>query len=69
MNCEFCGHEPHDFRCPNAEPKTHGRCKQCLLHLRDDYPYWTDNDDNKFCSEECANKWNGIAEKEWMEDD
>ena len=70
MSCEFCYHDnPHDTRCPNApEPKTHGRCKQCLLPLRHDYPYWMDTEDNRFCSEECAKTWNGIQEMEWADE-
>ena len=69
MSCEFCGHEPHDTMCPNFLPKIHGYCKQCYAPLRDDYTYWTDYDDNKFCSEECVKKYNNINEKEWLEDD
>lgn len=70
MDCEYCHHEPHYTRCPNApEPKIHGYCAECYEPLRDDYPYWTDNDGNKFCSEECDEKHNGIIEKEWDEDD
>lgn len=68
--CDICGKIPCDTRCPNAEPpKIHGYCKQCYEPLRDDYTYWTDYDDNKFCSENCARKYNKINEKEWIEDD
>lgn len=53
-------------RCPNAQdPKIMGYCKKCSYELREDYEYYTDNDGNKFCSEECAIKFHGIESKEW----
>ena len=65
--CSCCnwigGHHP---RCPNSpEPKVRGYCKQCEDELREDYEYYTDNDDNTFCSEECAIKYHSIESKEW----
>ena len=65
--CEYCyytiGHHP---RCPNAsEPKVLGHCLQCNYELREDYEYYRDNDDNKFCSEECAVQYHGITHEWW----
>ena len=65
--CEYChyidGHHP---RCPNApEPKVRGYCEQCGEELREDYEYYTDNDNNKFCSQDCAVEYCGIHRKEW----
>ena len=67
MMCEHChcigGHHP---RCPNAqEPKVRGYCGQCKKELREDYEYYTDNEDNMFCSDECALEHHGIKSKEW----
>lgn len=67
--CEYChwisGHHP---RCPNApEPKVRGCCEQCGEELREDYEYYTNNDDNKFCSDDCAKEYHGIKSKEWEE--
>ena len=65
--CEYChyisGHHP---RCPNApEPKVHGYCQQCGGELLEDYEYYVDNEDNKFCSDDCACLYHGIASKTW----
>ena len=64
--CEICLSNPHLNQCPNApEPKIRGYCKQCGEGLREDYEYYTDNDDNKFCSDSCALKYHGIKSMEW----
>lgn len=65
--CEYCyligGHHS---RCPNApEPKVQGYCKECGKELRVDYEYYTDNEDNEFCSKDCALDYHGIESKEW----
>ena len=65
--CEYCywvdGHHP---RCPNAtDPKVLGSCEQCNKGLREDYEYYTDNEDNKFCSIDCSLEFHGIKSKEW----
>ena len=66
MSCEYCRQHPHHPRCPNApEPKVMGYCEQCGEELREDYEYYTDNYDNKFCSEDCAKEYHGIKSKEW----
>jgi hypothetical protein len=70
MSCDICHRSPHDIHCPNANPvKIHGYCKKCYEPLPDDYTYWTDYDDNRFCSERCAEEWNKIEEKNWEEGD
>ena len=65
--CEYCHQSPfHDCRCPNApEPKVRGYCEKCGEELREDYEYYTDNEDNKFCSSGCALNYHGIISKEW----
>ena len=53
MSCEYCRQFPHHPRCPDApEPKVRGHCEQCGEELREDYEYYTDNEDNKFCSDD-----------------
>lgn len=64
--CEYCFQYPHDYRCPNAsESKVRGICERCGVELREDYEYYTDNDENKFCSSDCATIYHGIKSKEW----
>lgn len=64
--CNICFSSPCLSRCPNApEPKVRGYCEQCGDQLREDYEYYTDNDNNKFCSEDCALEYHGIESKEW----
>ncbi len=68
--CEICHSSPCLNLCPNApEPKTRGRCEQCGAELREDYEYYTDNEDNKFCSDDCALEYHGIKSKEWEDED
>lgn len=64
--CIECRQTPCHPRCPNApEPKVRGRCEQCGEELREDYEYYTDNKDNKFCSDDCVKEYHGIKSKEW----
>lgn len=64
--CEICLNNPCLSRCPNApEPKIRGCCKRCGVGLREDYEYYTDNEDNMFCSDDCAIKYHDIKSKEW----
>lgn len=64
--CEYCHQTRHDCRCPNApEPKVRGYCEQCGEELREDYEYYTDKYDGKFCSYDCALEYYGIKSKEW----
>ena len=69
--CEYCKlpcglHHPS---CPKAQdPPVMGYCIQCNQELRQDYEYYIDNEDNKFCSEECAIQYHGIKEMEWDDD-
>lgn len=69
--CEHCRYViGHHSLCPNApEPKVRGYCKQCNEGLREDYEYYTDNEDNKFCSDDCALKYHGIKSEEWVEEE
>lgn len=64
--CTICGFNPCSGRCPNAtEPRIRGNCRECGVDLREDYEYYTDNNDNEFCSEDCAIEYHGIKSKEW----
>ena len=64
--CEYCHQSPHDCRCPNApDPKIRGRCDRCGEELIEAYEYYTDEEDNVFCSEDCAIMYHGIKSKEW----
>ena len=64
--CAICHSAPCHPRCPNApESKVRGYCEQCNEELREDYEYYTDNEKNKFCSEECAIKYYGIKSTVW----
>lgn len=68
--CKVCGYSICNSRCPNApEPKVLGKCEQCEEELREDYEYYTDNNDNKFCSEDCALEYHGIKSKEWEDEE
>ena len=66
--CELCRQIPHNNRCPYApEPPIRGYCEKCGEELREDYKYYTDNDENKFCSDDCAKEYYGIKCAEWSE--
>lgn len=59
----------HLSQCPLChDPPVMGYCLQCKEPLRHDYEYYIDNDDNSFCSQECAIKYYGIKEMEWDND-
>ena len=65
--CEYCHHvSGHHPRCPSvSESKIRDYCKQCGEELREDYEYYTDNEDNRFCSDDCALEYHGIKSKDW----
>lgn len=67
MMCEFCHRlSGHSSRCPNAsDPEVKGHCVRCGFELREDYEYYMDSDDNKFCSTECACEYHGIKSVDW----
>ena len=68
--CNECWQSPCHSRCPNApEPKVRGYCKQCDKELKEYYEYYIDNEDNEFCSDDCALKYHGIKSKEWEEEE
>ena len=68
--CKVCGYFKCHPQCPNApEPKIMGVCEECGEELREDYEYYTDNSEVKYCSLECAIKYNGIKSKDWSDDD
>lgn len=47
------------------EPKKMGECANCSYELREDYTYFEDSEDNKFCCRDCAVEFHKITEKEW----
>ena len=63
--CEICHRTPCLNRCPNAEVIIRGYCEMCGEELREDYEYYTDNEGNKFCSDDCALEYHGIKSEEW----
>ena len=64
--CKICLSNPCLSRCPNSpKPKIIGHCKYCCVFLREDYEYFTDKDNNSFCSEECALKYHDVKPTEW----
>ena len=68
--CRECRQFPCHPRCPNApDPRVRGRCEQCGDELREDYEYYIDNNDNKFCSDDCALEYYGIKSMEWDYDE
>ena len=71
MNCEYCGTLPHLSQCPNNhDPPIIGHCCVCGEELLDNgFECFTDNEDNIFCSDDCATEYHGIIEKKWTDDD
>ena len=68
--CEICRQYPCNARCPNApEPKICGHCEQCGEELREDYEYYVDNEEHKFCSDDCALEYHGIKPEEWNDEE
>lgn len=64
--CVECRQIPCNSKCPNApSPKVRGYCQQCGEELREDYEYYIDNNDNKFCSNDCALGYYGVKLKDW----
>lgn len=60
--CTVCGQYPCHYNCPNCAPKKFGVCAQCGEKIYENMELWSDNDNNKFCSEECAKEYHGIKE-------
>lgn len=60
--CEVCGFTNCVPSCPNYEPKIIGFCEECGECIYSNGEKWTDSDNNKFCSEDCAEKHYGIEE-------
>lgn len=63
--CQECWQSPCHPRCPNSEHYTVGNCSKCGEELYEYYEIWTDCDNNKFCSEDCAKDYYGIKEMEY----
>ena len=60
--CCICGQYPCHSQCPNYECNRVGDCEQCGEELYEEYEIWTDDNGNKFCSEDCAKDYYGIKE-------
>lgn len=63
--CQVCGFTNCHPRCPNYEYHKVGTCDRCGEDLYEGYEIWTDYDDNKFCSEDCAKEYHGIKEMDY----
>lgn len=61
--CDICGRTPCHPRCPNAIENPIGHCSECGAPIITTYDYYTDNEDNIFCSEDCYIKYYGIVKK------
>ncbi len=60
--CQECKYTNCPPQCPNYKPKKIGRCDKCGEDLYEEYEILTDDDGNKFCSEDCAKGYYGIKE-------
>ena len=60
--CNICGRYKCPPECPNYEYHKVGICEQCGEELYEEYEIWTDDNGNKFCSEDCAKDYYGIKE-------
>lgn len=58
--CDFCRSSPCHPQCPYAPDPPAIICAQCGEVIFPDIEYWTDIDDNIFCSDECAKAYWGI---------
>ena len=67
--CEICHSYPCNTRCPNWEGKQIGECAECGNEIYAEFSFFKDNEDNMFCSEECAKEYHEIKEVEWEEDE
>ena len=63
--CYICGKNPCHWQCPNYECREAGTCDKCGETLYTEYEIWTDDDGNKFCSEDCAKDYYGIKEMDY----
>ena len=62
LMCQECGYTTCPPRCPNYKCHKVGVCSKCGEDLYEEYEIWTDDDGNKFCSEDCAKDYYGIKE-------
>lgn len=60
--CQECKQHPCHPRCPNRIFVKIGNCDKCGNGLYEEYVNWTDDNGNRFCSEECAKDYYGIKE-------
>ena len=62
--CEICLHSPHLRNCPLADEEPECLCEQCGNPIYEATDRWVDDDHNKFCSEECAEKFHDIHKED-----
>lgn len=67
--CNECNRKQCAVRCPNFNSEPMCQCKQCHQVIFFNNDYITDNEDNIFCSNDCAVEFHGIVGKEWTDDD
>ena len=63
--CKICGYTDCHPHCPNYECNKVNTCDKCGGDIYKEYTYWIDNDENIFCSEDCANDYYGIKEMDY----
>lgn len=66
--CSVCGKTPCHPRCPNAEELEIGVCANCFWEITAGFEYFTDDNDNMFCSRDCAVQYYGIKKTEYSSD-
>lgn len=62
LMCDICKQTNCPPLCPNYECHKVGNCEKCGEELYKEYEIWTDDDGNKFCSQNCAKEFYGIKE-------
>lgn len=58
--CDICRSNPCRGVCPNSSEDIIGFCQSCGSAVEKGYEYFTDGEDNLFCTLECALKYYGI---------
>ena len=63
--CQECGYTNCPPPCPNYKCHKAGHCEKCGQELYDENEIWTDDNGNKYCSENCAKDYYGIKEMDY----
>lgn len=67
--CEECRQSPCHPSCPNAEPPITFECARCGEEFYEgDEDSLIDQEQNMFCSSDCALKFHEISKPDWDSD-